>query len=62
MVSGENILGTGMIAAILDDGLKVKEYTIIVTGDVSGDGLLGYSDYVKVFNHIIKMKIRTKFS
>lgn len=35
-----------------------KEYTysIVVSGDVSGDGDISYLDYVKVYNHIQKVK------
>ena len=51
-----NYLGTGTVLTINRDGVLYDTYTIVVVGDVSGDGIINYLDYVKVYNHIQKVK------
>lgn len=46
---------TGNKLAIYQNNTLVKTYTIIVTGDVNGDGKVGMSDLVKVNRHILKI-------
>lgn len=38
-----------------------KEYTIIIYGDVNGDGVITASDYVKIRNHIMDVKKLTSY-
>ncbi len=49
-------IGTGIIFKVYRNGVFKDDYVIIVLGDVSGDGNLNYLDYVKVYNHIQKVK------
>lgn len=45
------ILATGMTMTITVDGTS-KSYTVVIRGDVSGDGKLSAIDYVKVRNYL----------
>lgn len=48
----DTIIGTGMKFTIIIDGIEYT-YTVIIKGDVNGDGLIYATDYVKVKNHIM---------
>lgn len=48
-ITGDTLIGTG--AKIIINGIET--YTIVKIGDVSGDGKISPSDYVKVKNHIM---------
>ena len=47
-VSGDQVLGTGMKASIVDEGTAKKTYTIVVTGDTNGDGKINITDMIAV--------------
>ena len=47
-VEGSSALATGMKVTIMDGNKKVKEYSIIVTGDTNGDGKLNITDMIAV--------------
>ena len=55
-ISGKEILYTGGKTRIYRDGVLVAEYTNIIRGDITGDGIIDYLDYVYVYNHIYKSK------
>ncbi len=48
VVAHTSTLGTGMIACIIDGGSVTKSYTIVVTGDTSGDGKINITDMIAV--------------
>ena len=48
----DRVVGTGMNFTILLGGIE-HTYTIVIKGDVNGDGLIYATDYVKVKNHIM---------
>ncbi len=52
-LSGSDTVGSGMTVAIVGDSGIVSEMTLIVTGDVSGDGKLTLTDYVRVKSHLL---------
>ncbi len=55
-VSGANdtdIIKTGM-TIVINDGTNEYSYTIVVEGDVDGNGLVSATDYVKIKNHIME--------
>lgn len=54
VVSDETPLGTGMLVRIIDGDAVVKTYTVIVTGDTSGDGKITITDMIAVKAHILK--------
>ena len=54
-IQESKVLRTGDYLKITKDGYEYK-YSIVVSGDVSGDGKINYLDYVKVYNHIQKIK------
>lgn len=57
-LSSNSLIGTGCILTISKDGTSYSK-TIIVTGDVDGDGEISATDYVGIKNHIMDVK---KFS
>ncbi|MDE5540186.1 MAG: hypothetical protein K2J20_06860 [Bacilli bacterium] len=50
-----DIIKTGQVITITD-GIKKFTYTIVVSGDVDGDGKIGAADYVKIKNYIMEKK------
>jgi len=55
-VNSKKLLYTGGKTKIYKNGVIYKEFTNTVVGDPSGDGVISYLDYVKVYNHIQKTK------
>ena len=53
-VAADAVIGTGMIANIMDGANKVKHYTIIVTGDTNGDGKINITDMIAVKACVLK--------
>ena len=53
---GENdIVGTGSKVQILDSaGAVIYEYTVLIYGDVTGDGKITSKDYMAIKNHIME--------
>ena len=50
----DDVIGTGTKVIATDtDGNIIHEYSIIIYGDVNGDGKISPSDYVKVKNSIL---------
>lgn len=54
--NGKQILYTGGKTKIYKGMHIAKEYTNVIMGDTNGDGGINYLDYVKVYNHIQKVK------
>lgn len=52
-VGDEGIIKTGQRITITD-GFTTFIYTIVVSGDVDGDGAIGATDYVKIKNYIME--------
>ena len=53
-LSDSDILGTGTVVSINDsNGNNLLRYTVVVKGDVNGDGKATAADYVKIKNHIM---------
>lgn len=48
-----DILKTGQIISI-SNGTNTLTYTIVIKGDVDGDGYIGATDYVKIKNYIME--------
>ena len=53
-VSSDTLVATGMKVVISDGNNIKKQYTIIVTGDVNGDGKINVADMMSVKSHILK--------
>ncbi len=52
-LSGDSTVASGMTLAIVGDTGIVDEVTLVVTGDVSGDGKLSLTDYVRLKSHLL---------
>ncbi len=48
-----DILKTGAVLKV-SDGTKTFEYSVVINGDVDGDGAIGATDYVKIKNYIME--------
>ena len=53
--SGSTVVGTGMTVRIMDGSTVKRTYTIIITGDVNGDGQITISDMLAVKSHTLKL-------
>ena len=54
----EGLLKTGQKAEIIDeDGIVLADWEIVVTGDVSGDGIVNAVDLVAMKKHILDIKM-----
>ena len=51
ITDGSNLIGTGMTIKVTS-GTKVYEYTAVVTGDLTGDGLIKANDLAKMARYI----------
>lgn len=57
--SGNTILKTGMQVCIVNGNSIYKSYSIIVTGDINGDGKVNITDMVAAKSHILKKSTLT---
>ena len=48
------IVGTGMTVCLMDGGNITKKYTVVITGDTSGDGKINITDMIAVKAHVLK--------
>lgn len=54
-ISGNTRLGTGSVITVLDnDGVTKYKYTVVMYGDVNGDGNVNSVDYVNIKNYVMK--------
>ena len=49
----DSFVGTGTKVEFLKDGKTIQEYTVLIYGDVNGDGMIKASDYVVIKNSIM---------
>ena len=53
-LTNDSLMGTGTVLKIYDsENKELASYTIVVKGDVDGDGKISAADYVKIKNHIM---------
>lgn len=53
-ISGNTKIGTGSVVTVTDSDGKTKySYTVVMYGDVNGDGKVTASDYVNIKNYIL---------
>ena len=52
-VSGNAKVGTGYTVSLVVDGKKVDTLTIVILGDVTGDGIVDGTDYLKIKSSIL---------
>ena len=57
----EGSIATGDKAKIYLDNLLVSEYTLVVSGDVTGDGIVNIADVLKIADHTINKNILTDY-
>lgn len=54
VISGSTVVGTGMTVKIMDGTIVKASYTVIVTGDINGDGGISVTDMISVKSHLLK--------
>ena len=58
-VDNNALVGTGMTVCIMDGSKVAKKYTVIITGDTSGDGKINITDMIAVKANILKKSTLT---
>ena len=53
-LKNESVVGTGSKIQIIKDETIIKEYIVLIYGDVNGDGMITSKDYMTIKNHIMK--------
>jgi subtilisin family serine protease len=46
-------VGTGMVLKLMDGGTVLQSLTVVVTGDVNGDGKINLTDFVRLKSHLM---------
>ncbi len=59
VVSGKTLAGTGMVVELLDGDKVNDQVTVVVTGDVNGDGKITITDMIMVKSHLLKKSTLT---
>ena len=59
VVDNNALVATGMVAKLIVNGQVVDSVTIIVTGDVNGDGKISITDMVSVQHHVLETTLLT---
>ena len=57
--SGETLLATAAKLRIVNGGETFAEFTVIISGDVNGDGKVGIGDFAKLRQQLLKGNIIT---
>ena len=52
--AAEGAVSTGMTVTYTVDGNPVQTLTVVITGDVNGDGTVSITDLVQINNHLLK--------
>ena len=53
-VSGNTVVGTGMVVKLMDGNTVKQSVTVVVTGDTNGDGGITITDMIAVKAHVLK--------
>ncbi len=53
-VSGNTVVGTGMVVKLMDGNTVKHSVTVVVTGDTNGDGGITITDMIAVKAHVLK--------
>ena len=57
VISGDALVGTGCVVRAVSDGEITETATIIVKGDVNGDGTIGGRDYALLIQFINEVNV-----
>jgi hypothetical protein len=52
-VPGTSRIGTGMVLKLMDGSTVLQSLTVVVTGDVNGDGRINLTDFVRLKSHLM---------
>ncbi|MHB1455096.1 MAG: InlB B-repeat-containing protein, partial [Saccharofermentanales bacterium] len=52
-ILGSGLAGTGMLLKIMDGTTIQRSFTVVVTGDINGDGKITLTDFVQLKSHLL---------
>ena len=55
-----DLVATGTVVAVLEDGAEKVSYTVLIYGDTNGDGKISSGDYVKIRQQLLKGGVLTE--
>lgn len=55
-ITGNSLVGTGSIIKIMDNNTLIMEYTLLMYGDVNGDGKINSIDLLVLQRHILEIE------
>ena len=53
-ITGEGLVGTGMVVKLMDGDTVKSSVTVVVTGDTNGDGKINITDMLAIRAHILQ--------
>ena len=59
VAADDALVATGMVAKLIINGVEVDTVTVVVTGDVNGDGVISVTDMLAVKYHILEKTMLT---
>lgn len=52
-ITKDSLVGTGTVINVVENDKTIAKYTVLIRGDVNGDGKISSSDYVNIKNNIM---------
>lgn len=52
-MDSQSLIGSGMTVALIGNGQTILELTLVVTGDLNGDGKISLTDFVQLKSHLL---------
>lgn len=56
IITGSSLISTGSVIKLMNGNITANSYTIIITGDINGDGKINVSDMIQIKSQILNIK------
>ena len=53
-MNDEDLVTSGTVVSVLEDGTTRQSYTIFIYGDINGDGQIGIADFAKLRQELLR--------